>query len=57
MANLLNFGSAISEVDLSLMMQDAYALRDLGKVAHVQPYLPGEYGSPTRQSFILVLQD
>ena len=57
MANKLKIGSAMSAVDWSLMMQDAYALRDLGKVAHVQPYLPGEYGSPARQPFILVLQD
>ena len=57
MSNKLKFGSAMLEVDWSLMMQDAYALRDLGKVAHVQPYLPGEYGSPARQPFILVLQD
>ena len=57
MANTLKIGSALSEVDWSLMMQDAYALRDLGKVAHVQPYLPGPNGSPARQPFILILQD
>ena len=39
------------------MIQDAHTLWDLGKVAHVQPYLPGEYGSPARQPFILVIQD
>ena len=57
MANTLKIGSALSEVDWSLMMQDAYALRDLGKVAHVQPCLPGPNGFPTRQPFILILQD
>ena len=44
-------------VDWSLMMQGAYALRDLGKVPHVQPHLRSEYGSPARQPFISVLQD
>ena len=39
MANRLKIGSAMTKVDWSLIMQDAYALRDLGKVAHVQPYL------------------
>ena len=57
MANRLKIGSAMSKVDRSLMMQDAYAIRVLGKVTHVQPYLLGEYGSPTRQPFILVIQD
>ena len=54
MANTLKIGSALSEVDSSLMMQDAYALQDLGKVAHVQPYFPGSNGSPSRQPFIFV---
>ena len=27
------------------MMQDVYAHRDLGKVAHVEPFLPGPNGS------------
>ena len=57
MANRLKIGSAMTKVDWALMMQDAYALRDLGKVAHVQPYLPGEPGSPAIQPFILILQD
>ena len=57
MANRLKIGSAMTKVDWALMMQDAYALRDLGKVAHVQPYLPGEPGSPARQPFILIFQD
>ena len=51
MANKLKLRSVMSTVDWFLMM------RDLGKVAHVQPYLPSEYGSPARQPFILVLQD
>ena len=57
MANRLKIGSAMLEVDWSLMMQDAFALGDTGMVAHVQPYLPGEYGSPTREPSILVIQD
>ena len=56
MANTLKIGSAFLEVDWSLMMQDAYELQDLGKVAHVQPYLPGPNGSPTQQPFILILR-
>ena len=40
MVNRLKFGSTMSEVYWSLMMQNA--LRDLGKVARVQPYLLGE---------------
>ena len=54
-ANRLKIGSAMTKVDWSLMMQDAYALQYLEKVAHVQPYLPGEPGSPARQPFILIL--
>ena len=52
MANTLKIGSTLSKADWSLMMQDVYALRDLGKVAHIQPYLPGLNGSPTQQPFI-----
>ena len=57
MANKLKIESALSQNDWTSMMQDAYALRDLGKVAHVQPYLPGDKGSPAKQPFILILQD
>ena len=39
------------------MMQDAYALKEQGKVAHVQPYLIDSNGSPTLQPFILILED
>ena len=46
-ANRLKIGSDMTKVDCTLMIQDAYALRDLGKVAHVQPYLLGEPGSPS----------
>ena len=47
----------MSKVDWSLMMQDAYAFQDLGKVAHFQPYLHGPNGSRAQQPFILILQD
>ena len=57
MANRQKIGSVMSEVDQSSMMQDAYALRDLRKVARVQPYLPSECGSLAREQFIFVLQD
>ena len=57
MANKLKIGSTMLAFDWSLMMQDACALREIGKVAHVQPYFPAEYGSPARQPFISVLQD
>ena len=56
MANTLKSGSDMSEVDWSLILQDAYPLRDFGKVAHVQHYLLGPNGYPTRQPFILILQ-
>ena len=57
MANRLKIGSTMSKVNWSLMMQYAYALGDIGKVSHIQPYLPDECGSPTRQPFILVFED
>ena len=33
------------------MMQEAYALKEQGKVAYVQPYIPG------KQPFVLIMQD
>ena len=57
MENRLKIESAITKVDWSLMMQDAYALQDLEKLAHVQSHLPGEPRSPAIQPFILILQD
>ena len=47
----------MSNVDWSLIMQDAYAIRDLRKVAHVQPYLHDSSKTPTMQPLILGLQD
>ena len=34
-----------------MMMQEAYALKEQGKVAYVQPYIPG------KQPFVLIMQD
>ena len=45
------------EIDWSLMMHDAYALGDLGKVAHVEPYSPGQCASLAKQPCILILED
>ena len=56
MENTLKIKNVMSEVDWSLILQDAYPLRDFGKVAHVQHYLLGPNGYPTRQPFILILQ-
>ena len=56
MENMLKIGSDMLEVDCSLMRQDAYALQDVGKVAHVQPYLPSECISSSMQPFISMLQ-
>ena len=37
--------------DWTTMIQEAYALKEQGEVAYVQPYIP------TKQPFVLIMQD
>ena len=51
MASKLNIKKDIAVDDWVTMMQEAYALKDQGKVAYIQPYIP------TKQPFVLIIQD
>ena len=51
MANKLKVKKAIAVDDWATMMQEVYALKEQGKVAYVQPYIP------TKQPFVLIMQD
>ena len=42
---------AIALDDWTMMIREAYALKEQGKVVYVQPYIP------TKQGFVLIMQD
>ena len=50
-ASKLNVKKAIALDDWTTMIREAYALKEQGKVAYVEPYMPG------KQPFVLIMQD
>ena len=50
-ASKLNVKKSIAVDDWTRMIREAYALKDQGKVAYIQPYIP------TKQPFVLIIQD